>query len=316
MKLHKAILGLLILSTASMSAQEFIVSAPRHITVPAGHACYHPQFNPQGNELLVTSEAFDGLALVSIADGQYRTLSQLPGAGYKATISPDGSMVVMREAHLADQSMSIHTLDLATMQRSTIVSHGPHVNNIDLSRGQLTIPLNSRLTTRAVSSTRMKAAPRLTTPATLVTEEDLKMVVYRNGVRHVVDPILASDGRDVNYCWTSLSPDGTRLLFVAHNTAYTSDLDGNDLIELGPLHAPVWRDNDWVVGMIDSDDGHVITKSDIHIVAARDSSRRQLLTPRDGIVKMFPAVSPDGQKVAYNTIDGDLYIFNITPLSQ
>lgn len=143
-----------------------------------------------------------------------------------------------------------------------------------------------------------------------VIEDNLKMVVCTDGICRLVDPISDQFGRDVNYCWTSVSPDGTLLLFVAHNNAYTSRLDGSDLVDLGPLHAPVWCGNDWVVGMIDSDDGHYITASEIFIVDARNATNRQQLTPSDMLIKMYPAVSSDGRRVAYNSIDGDIYIID------
>ncbi len=155
-------------------------------------------------------------------------------------------------------------------------------------------------------------APSLPPHGTVVIEADLKMLVCSNGVCRPVDPLLDQYGRDVNYCWCSVSPDGSRLLFVAHNNAYTSELDGTDLVDLGKLHAPVWRGNDSVVGMIDSDDGHYITSSDIFIVDARHPSDIHRLTPDDADIKMFPAVSPDGMRVAYNTIDGRIFIVNLT----
>lgn len=252
---HKLIVIILLLGALAARGQYFEVSQPKEVTLPDGCKGYHALFMPDGEHLVVTGEAFDGLATVGLnSDGtDYRKLSDEPGVGYKVGISRDGKI---------------------------------------LSRSN---------------------APQ---KRTYVTEVDLKMVVCVNGVCRIVDPIADAYGRDVNYCWTSLSPDGKRLLFVAHNNAYTSELDGSDLVDLGPLHAPVWRDNDWVVGMIDSDDGHEITASDIYIVAARDANKSQRLTPADSDIKMYPAVSADGARVAYNTIDGDIYILDIKPPDQ
>lgn len=73
---------------------------------------------------------------------------------------------------------------------------------------------------------------------TLLTEEDLKLVLYIDGERHEIDPVLDALGRDLNYCWSSLSPDGQRMLFVAGNNAYTCRLDGSELVSYGPMHAP------------------------------------------------------------------------------
>lgn len=142
-----------------------------------------------------------------------------------------------------------------------------------------------------------------------VTEEDLKVVVYNNGVRTVVDP-LSTPERDVNYCWSSLSPDKRHLMFVAGNDAYVSNLDGSGLVNLGRLHAPVWRDNEFVVGMEDKDDGSRFIASEIVIVGI-DGNNRQQLSTTSSEIKMFPSVNADGTKVAYHSTEGKIYLMTI-----
>ena len=77
------------------------------------------------------------------------------------------------------------------------------------------------------------------------------------------------------------------------------------------MRAPVWRGNDYVVAMVDEDDGYFFTKSDIVIVKADGSGRMQQLTKNSSEIKMFPAVSADGSKVAFHTLEGKVYLMTI-----
>lgn len=270
--------------------------------VPVAETAYHPVFSPDGKNLLVTSEAFDGLRLVSIADGQAVTLTTLPGAGYKPALSADGSAVLVRAIHPATQTMSLYSLDTRTRAVRQVAADVEHVTNLQLSDGRVRMAVRGKAADAAL-------------PPVWLAEEDLKLALYVDGRRTVLDPVKDATGADVNYCWSSLSPDGKRALFVAHNTAYVCRIDGSGLTSLGSLHAPVWRDNNCVVGMEDVDDGHRFTASNIVAVSA-DGLRRQHLTQGTPGVEaemyMYPAVSADGSRIAFHTLDGALYLMTVT----
>ena len=150
-------------------------------------------------------------------------------------------------------------------------------------------------------------------PTVVYVNEDLQIVVERDGQRTILTP----NGQDVNYIWASLSPDGTRIAFysMASGRVYISDLEGNVLANLGSIDAPVWLTNDWVVGFNEVNDGREVTAS--HIVAVTADGRvRQDLTPPGGKIAMFPAVSPDGRRIAFNTLDGNLYIMEVISVNN
>lgn len=295
-----------------MSAATFKVESITKVPLAKGVTAYHPVFTADGRNLLVSSENYNGLSLLSAETGAVKAITDKCGAGYKFSVADDGTSVIFRENDFEAQTMSLFAANIATGEQQAVALNVQHANNLMFNGQQLTLEQNGQMERRLVTAPGvMQTMSSATTPATYVTEEDLKMVVYNNGVRSVVDPILSTTGDDVNYCWTSLSPDGTRLLFVAHNTAYTSNLDGSDLVNLGKIHAPVWRDNNYVVAMLDSDDGHNFTTSEIVIADARNAKMQQL-TPADEAIKMFPAVSPDGNNIAFHTLDGEIYIIKIT----
>ena len=101
-----------------------------------------------------------------------------------------------------------------------------------------------------------------------VDNENLDLNLYRNGEHIVLKP-----HGDVNYIWSSLSPNKKYILFnTLHGTAIC-DLTGKELVNLGNINAPVWYGNDYVVGMNDQHDGYFITSSEI-MMASVDGEER------------------------------------------
>lgn len=300
------------ITVPQVSAFDFQVKNIEQVAVKGAPEAYHPVFSVDGQSLLVTSEGYDGLGIVGLRDGRYRQLSNRAGAGYRFAQNQDGSQIVLRENDFITQKLSLYLVDVETATEQCLVPVAEHTNALRFDRGVVAYgePVLRRVATavdpaalRPMSASQLASAP-------LLTNEDLKMVLYVDGERRVIDPILETTGRDVNYTWESMSPDGTRLLFVAHNTCYTSNLDGSDLVDLGTVHAPVWRDDNTVIGMVDSDNGHFFVASDIVAVDSRTSERLRL-TPESDEIKMYPSVSPDGNRIAFHTTQGKLYIINL-----
>ncbi len=298
-----------VLATISAQAQQFEVVSMQRLKGGAQAEKYHPVFTPDGQSLMVTSESFGGLGLIDIKTQEYTKLTDMEGAGYKVAISADGSTIVAHEIHGMEQTVSLHSIDIASKTITPIIEHAEHFNNVDLLDGTAVWAVNGRTMTKQVAKTLRTKAIKPTRSRVFVTEEDLKLVVYRDGVRTVVDPFSTPD-YDAQYCWSSVSPDGTKLLFVSGNDCYVTDLDGNNVIELGKIHSPSWRGNTHVVGMVDEDDGYFYTKSEI-VIAEVATGKIQQLTEATKEIKMFPSVSPDGSQIAYHTPEGDIYIMTI-----
>lgn len=308
MKRVLTIFSILALCGAGAEAQKFKVESVMAIKTGAPEGVFHPVFTPDGKSLLVTAEDYTGLGIVDLNNTEYRQLSDMAGAGYKAAISDDGSTVIVRKNNIFEQTMDVYAIDVQTAQPVQLMSDMEHINTLTMNQGALNYATQGKLQCVGVATNRLKAQTKQLEDV-FVTEEDLKIVVYRNGEPTVVDP-LSTPENDVNYCWTVLSPDKTKIAFVAGQNAYTCNLDGTNLKNLGNLRAPKWRDNNYVVGMNDSDNGHEFIASDIVIVGADGSDYQQLTTKSDEI-KMFPDVSADGNRIAYHTTEGNIYIMTI-----
>lgn len=126
---------------------------------------------------------------------------------------------------------------------------------------------------------------------------------------------LAPTG-DNYYIWPSLSPDKTRLLFTAvRKGTFVSDLEGNIIAELGKLNAPGWLNDEWVIGMVDKDDGHVTTSSDIYAVHV-PSGRKVEITAGTNEIALYPKASDDADRILFHNLNGEVFIARIRVNNQ
>lgn len=141
--------------------------------------------------------------------------------------------------------------------------------------------------------------------ALYVTNEDLNLVLYRGGERTVLNP----RGNDVHYVWSSVSPDGNRILFHTKFGTEICDLSGNILANLGVLIDPQWYGNDYVVGSTETSDGHQYLSSCIAIIRSDGTGYKALTRPEE--MGMHPTVSPLSGKIAYCTLDGEMHLLQL-----
>lgn len=145
-------------------------------------------------------------------------------------------------------------------------------------------------------------------PQTTVRVDDSNLIITRQGKEISVSPVQCTAG----YLWPSLSPDGSKIMFVAAGKGIViTDLQGNILARPGHsrLEAPVWYGNNHIVAMNTTDDGHQITSSQI-VLLDLNGTQQQITKPTS--MAMFPAANQTTGRIVYNTIDGLLYQINIT----
>ena len=143
-----------------------------------------------------------------------------------------------------------------------------------------------------------------------VDNENLDLNLYRNGERIVLKP-----HGDVNYIWSSLSPDQTMILFNTKKGTAICNLNGNEIINLGQdFDAPVWYGNDYVVGMDDNHDGYFITESSI-MMASVDGAVVERLSAPEGM-GMYPDVHAESGRIVYATDNGDIHLMQINLTEQ
>jgi len=275
-----------------LAAQRIEVSTPRLVS-EAGTEAYHPKFTPDGSTILLTSENFGGLKAFNLETQTVRELSSAVGAGWNALVSSDSRTVFFQAIDFSNNPWGTKTFHAASMETGQAR---------DLSA------LDNAVVQPSAVEGLLRARTTAEQLVVAYANEDLQIVVERNGQKTVLTP----NGDNQRYIWVSLSPDKSKIVYTVSSLSQTfiADLDGNVLANLGRLSAPAWLGNDFVIGMNDVDDGRVVTQSNIVGVSA-DGQFRQNLTQAGELIAMFPSASPDGSMIAFNTLDGKLYLMEV-----
>lgn len=262
---------------------------------------YYPAFSPAGDYLLTTAVNYAGLKQYTFADKTFKTLTTDAGAGYGVQISSDGNTILYKKNEF-----------VKNLRHSSLVSY----SRVSGRQQQLVAPTREPITPRfaankpqfvkgrtlvAANVTRAESAP-------VICIEDQKMVLYSSAGRKVLTP----NGQQASYIWPSISPNGRNIVYtVAGKGTFVCRTDGSNPVGLGKLNAPRWINNQWLVGMDDKDDGQDIISSTLVAVNINGKLRQTIPTPSDKKA-MYPAVSADGSRIAFNTDKGELYLMNIT----
>ena len=261
---------------------------------------YHPVFSPTGDYLLATSENYLGLKMYSFNDQQLKTLTTEKGAGYGVQISRDGQTILYRKNELINNRLyiSLKSYSLKDQKQQQLIA--PTRENI--------VPKfvgNKPLYVKGNQLVKNQVNNAEISPVICI--ENQKMVVYTAKERKVLTP----NGENASYIWPTLSPDGKKIAYVvAGKGTFVCDLDGKNVKSLGKLNAPQWLSNNWLVGMNDIDDGEILLSSTL-VAATIDGKVYQTLSTPTNIMAMYPAVSPDGKQIVFNTEGGDLYLLNV-----
>lgn len=290
----------LCLGCATAFAQVLDVASIHKVTTKSGNAVV-AGISPKGDYLLITDARNNGLSKLDLITGSTTLITDAAGAGYNVQISDDGSQVVYRKTsynnNLRKTAVAKH--DLTTGATSQLVADSRHIQGVAID-GDAAVTINKgKANVKSLGSRKAKAQ----NPVFSIDNGALMMTV---GSRTTV---FSPNGTNYRYIWPSLSPDKTRVLYYVSGVgAFVADLKGNIVAKLGAVRAPKWLGNNAVVGMHDTDNGEVVTASEI--VAVDLAGNRQVLTD-DSMIAMYPHASADGSKIAFSTISGEAYIIDI-----
>ena len=280
------------------TAQVLNVTSIEKVNLPEQAAV--AAISPQGDYLLLTSANNQGLTKLDLATGQTQVLSNAPSAGHDVKISPDGQTVLFREGSFNDKHLRLSALksvNLATGKSDLIVKPTRDLQGYGIDKVSAGAVNKGKFSKKAIGNAKAQNLPVLS-----INKGQL-MITVSGKTRQ-----LSPNGTGFSYLWPSLSPDGTKVLFYqAAHGAYVCDINGKNVRKVGRMRAPVWYDDNTVVGMMDLDDGEFIYASTI--VAATLDGNTQTLTG-DETIAMYPHAS-DG-KIVFSTPAGEAFIINVT----
>ncbi len=235
-------------------------------------------FSPQGDYLLLTNTSHQGLQSFDLASKQITPITTADGAGYNVQIAQDGKQIVYREV----------VTDAKQVRHSNIVRL-----NVEGAQRKMVAKNQRSLEAMAVEAER---------PSFSVKDRQLMMTV--NGETKVFSP----NGQQYSYHWASLSPNGKKVsYYISSVGCFVCDIDGKNIQFIGHnILAPVWYNDNILVGCDTKDNGEVVLES--VIVAYSLDGKKQVLTNGEQIA-VFPKAA-DG-KIAYSTSEGEIYVMNV-----
>ena len=256
--------------------------------------------SPQGDYLLLTSATNQGLTKLDLTSGQTTTLSTAASAGHNVKISPDGQTVVFREGSFNSKHLrmsSLKSVNLSTGASQVLVKPTRDLQGYAVDATSVGAVNKGKFSKKAIGTAKAQNLPVLSI-------DKGRLMITVNGKTRQLSP----NGTQFSYMWASLSPDGTKVLYYqAAHGAYVCDLDGGNVRKVGKMRAPVWYDDNTIVGMMDLDDGEFIYASTI--VAATLDGTTQVLTG-DETVAMYPHATAG--KIVFSTPAGEAYMINVT----
>ena len=290
MKLKLLLLTAVAAVTATAAAQQVTITRQRDLGVTG----FYPVLNASADRVLFTDLNADGLSALTLATGDVTRITDAPGAGISPAWDASGNVYFMSQT-VGDDRMIYRAgnrYDAATARTTQVLAP---------QRGAVR-PLSSATGNVAIRGTKSYRSTA-STATTVYTDQSTLVINDANGERRL-SPVESFAG----YLWASLSPDGTRIAFVAAETGvYVIDLEGNILSRLGRYEMPSWLDDDHLVGQHATDDGYQFTSSQLMLLAADGSFSRELTAPAS--MTMQPCAAR-GQ-IVYTTIDGHLRLMSI-----
>ncbi|MDD2960759.1 MAG: hypothetical protein PHR45_01595 [Muribaculaceae bacterium] len=294
--MKNVILSLFALSAMYVNAQEVTVSKPVRLLAGVETEAYNPVLSADGSQMLFTGQRCKGLKVLTFADGATETISTAENAGYQAIFSNDGKVYFsIKEYEGAVGRSSLLSYDVNTKESSTIVE----------GQKKLSAPMALR---NGVAVKTSKGLQKTTKDKGIyVYTEGSKVVVGNNGKENEYSPVESFAG----YLWATLSPDNSKIAFFAAGKGIVvMSLDGKVISLLGNYEKPVWYGNNYIVAQNATDDGHQYSSSQILLLKADGSFKKELTTPTS--MTMHPSASAQSGKIVYDTVDGRIYMMEIT----
>lgn len=283
------------------SAQLLNVSGVEQVKLPAGTEAAQAVISPDGKSVVMSALTSSALNRVDLTSGKVTTVTT-NGSVYNLQFTADSRNIVYRQTTTDSHHLrytSVISADLTTGKNKTLVKPTRNLNGV-VVEGRNVMTVNNK----KLSVANLDGAKAVKAPVASIYYGQL--MVTANGKTTAINP-NGKAGR--SYLWPSVSPDGTKVVYyLSGDGCYVCNLNGSNAKRLGEIRAPRWYGNDMVIGMRDADNGVQVTSSSI--VAANLSGTEQTLTTGD-VIAMYPTASANGEKIAFSTPAGGLYIINI-----
>lgn len=269
----------LLLCAGSMMAQPKSFSDPQ-LFIKSSQSLMAPVWSPDGSKIAVTGDNYIGI-WVAEADGTgLRQVSDALGAGYKMAWA-DGNQIVSTPYKVVNQCRMVR------------------VENVNATTGTATVVAQAQ---RGMAPS--KAMRRTSSALQIMVDDPCGATSRIASLKQFAGKMVLNP---------TLSADGQKIAFqIVGNGVWVCDADGANAMSIGAGSHPSWMpDGKNVMVTRLQDNGDVFTSGDLYCVDIA-TGKAINITPDSDVIPVTLAVSPDGQKVAFdNDTDGCIYVINL-----
>mgnify|MGYP001114924271 FL=1 len=291
-------ISIVCLCITSLAAQTITIEKTYR---PMEQKGFHPRFNTNGDMLAFTSESYVGLNVYRFTDKSVVKISEEAGAGFQPVFSNNNDKVFFKntvyESRLRKDGLKSY--DFASKRQSQMLTPRRNMKQPQSFQNGIVVFAETKLVKSTFGKTKVPVSD-------YVWSDGSNLNVFRNNKIERLNPVKGANG----YVWASLSPNGKMILFTAAGEGtFVCDLSGKIMAKLGYLNAPVWYNDNFVVGMQDKDNGEYVTESRI-LMKSLDGKSEKVLSTSDQIA-MYPTAAVTANKVAFNTANGEIYVVEL-----
>ncbi|PJA97483.1 MAG: hypothetical protein CO129_00990 [Ignavibacteriales bacterium CG_4_9_14_3_um_filter_34_10] len=278
-------------------AQSVLVIKSEKVTSAEDGIFFYPKFI-SNSQIVFTSPKYKGLWLKN-SDSGITELNNYNGAGYDFQYSSTDKSLLYRVDKFVDG------LRFTDLIKHNLIDNSTEIIQKDLRNVQL--PKYQKSSTIGYVNqngiVKVETLAKNNLAGISVTADAEGIHLFIGEKEKTLKPL--GDG---NYIWSSVSPDGEKILFnFPGKGSYVCDLSGRLLFKVGFANYPTWsRDGNWIVYMKDFDNGSEITGSDIYIKKYLGKAEFNLTNTED-IIELYPSYSQYADEILYNTADGIIY---------
>ena len=261
----------------------------------------NPKFSPDDSKLFFTSAGFKGIWYYDFSDSSVRQISSQNGTGYNFIFSGDGGKIYYQlpasTISNGEQKYSLLEQNIKTGKINVLLTSEEKFLQLKyLEDGNIFFIQDNETKILNPDNNQIDKPENHQTKIVFNETNGVKKY-YKGEEKELVST-------DKNIIWVEENPVNNKVLYYAIGEGAVV-VDSSGVKEtLGDFRAAKWSPNgNFILYMIDEDDGHRVTASDIYAYSVKNKNSFKL-TNTTGVVEMNPVWSNGGDRIAFNTLDG------------
>lgn len=268
-----------------------------------------PLFSPDGNKIAYTKAGYKGIWVFDISNKSSKQITEEDAAGFAMKWSNDSKSILSRVAKYENTKRlnAVKVFDVDANESIQLTEYRTRMEYLpEWSDGDSKVIIPTKESYETYSSGKPKLLYKNNNEKNVLLKYDrlITQDISTNEFQNI------KPFEDAEYINLSLSPDRTKVLFkVVGGNMYVMNLDGTGLTDLGQGNQPRWSfDSKKIIYIIAEDNGDDYTASDIYLINADGTNKKNLTNTKD-LIEMNPCLSPDGKTIVYDEYkSGKIYL--------